>query len=103
MVAAPQTGPAFGPPIYTDPDQPIEARVADLVARMTPEEKISQMVHDAQAVERKAREAPPAGADPQPLHDHQEQTSLHEVPERTLARHAVLAPPHEGPDAVVGS
>ncbi len=29
--------------IYTDPRQPVEARVADLLARMTPEEKFAQM------------------------------------------------------------
>lgn len=32
-----------GEPIYTDPSQPIEARVEDLLARMTLEEKIGQM------------------------------------------------------------
>ena len=38
--------------IYTDPSQPTEARVADLISRMTLEEKASQMVHDAAAIER---------------------------------------------------
>jgi beta-glucosidase len=39
-------------PIYLEPDRPIEERVRDLVARMTLEEKISQMVHPAAAIER---------------------------------------------------
>ena len=33
----------FGPIIYTDPSQPVEARVEDLLKRMTLEEKIGQM------------------------------------------------------------
>ena len=37
---------------YQDSSLPIEARVEDLVFRMTLEEKISQMVHDAPAIER---------------------------------------------------
>ena len=39
-------------PLFTDPDQPLEARVADLVGRMTLEEKVSQMVHGASEVAR---------------------------------------------------
>jgi len=39
-------------PAYRDPALPIPARVDDLVSRMTLEEKISQMVHDAPAIER---------------------------------------------------
>ncbi|MBN2206645.1 MAG: SMP-30/gluconolactonase/LRE family protein, partial [Candidatus Aminicenantes bacterium] len=39
---------------YLDPDLPLERRVADLVARMTLEEKIAQMVHEAPAVDRLA-------------------------------------------------
>lgn len=39
-------------PAYRDPALPISARVDDLVSRMTLEEKISQMVHDAPAIER---------------------------------------------------
>jgi beta-glucosidase len=39
-------------PIYLDPDQPLDVRVRDLVSRMTLEEKISQMVHDAAAIPR---------------------------------------------------
>ena len=37
---------------YTDASLPIEKRVKDLVSRMTLEEKVSQMVHDAPPVER---------------------------------------------------
>lgn len=37
---------------YQDPDLPIQARVDDLISRMTLEEKISQMVYDAPAIER---------------------------------------------------
>lgn len=39
-------------PVYLDPDATSEARAADLVKRMTLEEKISQMVNDAPAIER---------------------------------------------------
>ena len=39
-------------PTYQNPDMPLEARVNDLVSRMTLEEKISQMMNDAPAVER---------------------------------------------------
>lgn len=35
---------------YLDPTLPVEQRVADLVARMTLEEKVSQMVHGAAAI-----------------------------------------------------
>jgi beta-glucosidase len=38
--------------VYHDPDRPTDERVRDLVARMTLEEKISQMVHPAAAIER---------------------------------------------------
>jgi beta-glucosidase len=41
-----------GLPSYQDPDQPMDTRVADLVSRMTLEEKVSQMVHDAPAIKR---------------------------------------------------
>jgi beta-glucosidase len=37
---------------YMDPALPFDERVTDLVDRMTLEEKVSQMVHDAQAIER---------------------------------------------------
>jgi beta-glucosidase len=39
-------------PVYKDPTRPIEERVDDLISRMTLEEKISQMVNDAPAIER---------------------------------------------------
>ncbi len=39
-------------PIYRDPDRSLEERVGDLVSRMTREEKVSQMIHSAPAVER---------------------------------------------------
>ena len=39
-------------PPYTNPALPFEERVDDLVARMTLEEKVSQMVHRAPAIER---------------------------------------------------
>jgi beta-glucosidase len=38
--------------VYKNPLQPVKERVADLVSRMTLEEKISQMVFDAPAIER---------------------------------------------------
>jgi beta-glucosidase len=38
--------------MYTDPLLPIKERVTDLVSRMTLEEKISQMVYDAPAIDR---------------------------------------------------
>ncbi len=39
-------------PAYKNPDLHIEQRVADLVSRMTLEEKVSQMTHEAPAIER---------------------------------------------------
>ena len=45
--------PSLSPnPKYKDPARRIEERVNDLISRMTLEEKISQMVHDAPAIER---------------------------------------------------
>jgi beta-glucosidase len=38
--------------IYTDPSQPLDKRVADLVARMTLEEKASQMLNASPAIDR---------------------------------------------------
>lgn len=38
--------------VYKNPDLPFEERVTDLVSRMTLDEKISQMVHHAPAIER---------------------------------------------------
>ena len=46
-------GKEFDPnPTYKDATLPIEARVEDLVSRMTLEEKISQIMYDAPAIER---------------------------------------------------
>jgi beta-glucosidase len=42
-VTATASSSSFGPVIYTDPSQPVEARVEDLLKRMTLEEKIGQM------------------------------------------------------------
>ncbi|HYK37836.1 glycoside hydrolase family 3 C-terminal domain-containing protein [Alloacidobacterium sp.] len=39
-------------PVYLDPSQPLEKRVADLVSRMTLEEKVSQMQNHAAAIPR---------------------------------------------------
>ncbi len=39
-------------PVYQDPARPLDERVHDLISRMTLQEKISQMVHDAPAIER---------------------------------------------------
>jgi beta-glucosidase len=39
-------------PVYKDPTRPTEERVDDLISKMTLEEKISQMVFDAPAIER---------------------------------------------------
>jgi beta-glucosidase len=41
-----------GKPVYLDTDAPLDRRVDDLVARMTLEEKVSQMMNEAPAVER---------------------------------------------------
>jgi len=41
-----------GVPLYLDPTQPIDARVDDLVSRMTLEEKASQLVNQARAIPR---------------------------------------------------
>src|SRR3954465_1541327 len=37
---------------WKDPGQPVQKRVADLVGRMTLQEKIGQMMHDAPAIPR---------------------------------------------------
>ena len=39
-------------PLYLDPSQPIDARVTDLIGRMTLEEKASQLVNQARAIPR---------------------------------------------------
>jgi beta-glucosidase len=41
-----------GQPVYRDPRSPVERRVDDLVARMTLEEKVSQIGHTADAIPR---------------------------------------------------
>jgi len=38
--------------LYLDPDAPIDKRVEDLIGRMTLEEKVSQMMNDAPAIDR---------------------------------------------------
>jgi beta-glucosidase len=45
-------GPARGPEPFWDPARPVAARVADLVARLSPAEKIGQLVTDAPAIPR---------------------------------------------------
>jgi beta-glucosidase len=51
--APPHEGrPHEGRPLYTDPDQPVHARVSDLLSRMTLEEKVSQMVHGSAGIPR---------------------------------------------------
>jgi len=40
------------PPMYMDPTQPVDARVDDLISRMTLEEKASQLVNQARAIPR---------------------------------------------------
>jgi beta-glucosidase len=50
--ATPVSVPPPGPPIYKDPDRPIPERVADLISRMTVEEKISLLDMDSPGVPR---------------------------------------------------
>jgi beta-glucosidase len=50
--AAPPRGPTPSKPLYTDEAAPFEQRAHDLVTRLTAEEKIGQMMHDAPAIER---------------------------------------------------
>ena len=52
LVSPAGTGRTSESPAYLNFDLPLEARVADLVARMTLEEKVSQMVNAAPAVDR---------------------------------------------------
>ena len=40
------------PVIYTDPDKPIDARIDDLIRRMSLSEKVSQLVNEASAIPR---------------------------------------------------
>lgn len=48
----PRTSKPSGTPVYLDPSQPISVRVDDLVARMTLEEKASQLVNQSRAIPR---------------------------------------------------
>jgi len=50
--AAAQTSPTSNVPPYLNPSLPIDERVGDLVARMTLEEKASQLVNQARAIPR---------------------------------------------------
>src|SRR5258708_4656907 len=47
-----ETGLRAGQAQYLDPDQPLEARIQDLLGRMTLEEKVSQMGNNAPAIPR---------------------------------------------------
>lgn len=39
-------------PAYQDPAKPVESRVADLLSKMTPEEKVSQLLYNSPAIDR---------------------------------------------------
>jgi beta-glucosidase len=52
VAGRPRIAPANDRPLYQDPAARTEARVADLIARMTLDEKVSQLVHAAPAIER---------------------------------------------------
>jgi beta-glucosidase len=53
LAGNPQAGrTASGVMPFQDPTLPIDRRVADLISRMTLEEKVSQMVHESPAIER---------------------------------------------------
>jgi beta-glucosidase len=49
---APPASASAAPPIYTDPDRPLEARVHDLLGRLTLAEKASLLIDKAAAIER---------------------------------------------------
>ena len=49
-IAAPSVAQNSTQPLYLDPSQPIEARVDDLIHRMTLEQKASQLVNQARAI-----------------------------------------------------
>jgi beta-glucosidase len=51
-VSLAQSAPSPAVPRYLDPSQPLDARVDDLVSRMTLEEKASQLVNQARAIPR---------------------------------------------------
>src|SRR5579871_5536279 len=48
---AQQTSPQPNP-VYKDPASPTQKRVADLISRMTLEEKVSQLMNDSAAIDR---------------------------------------------------
>ncbi len=50
LVTLPPMSRAQSKPIYQDPSQPVDARVNDLVSRMTLDEKVAQMVNTAPAI-----------------------------------------------------
>ena len=52
LILVPSPAQTTGGAIYLDPAQPIDARVDDLVGRMTLEEKASQLVNQARAIPR---------------------------------------------------
>jgi beta-glucosidase len=52
VIATAAAGQLAAQPAYLDSEQPIDARARDLVSRLTLEEKIGQMVHDAPAIPR---------------------------------------------------
>lgn len=52
VIAQQQRSPASDTPIYQDSSRSFEMRAADLVARMTLEEKVAQMLNDAPAIPR---------------------------------------------------
>jgi beta-glucosidase len=51
-ISSAQNAPSPAVPLYLDPSQPLNARVDDLVSRMTLEEKASQLVNQARAIPR---------------------------------------------------
>ena len=52
LILVPSVAQTPGGAVYLDPSQPIDARVNDLVGRMTIEEKASQLVNQARAIPR---------------------------------------------------
>lgn len=52
MCGSPAQEPAAAQPPYQDPSVPVEQRAADLVSRLTLEEKVAQLAHAAPAIDR---------------------------------------------------
>src|SRR3954454_7754920 len=50
LLTIPTLAQATGKPLYLDPSQPVDARVDDLVKRMTLEQKAQQLVNQARAI-----------------------------------------------------